>query len=104
MLLNLTYSIKLIQEEIKGTERENQGVGWDMSIPLKIFLTLNGKDVSIVSHCEFSLKKSHFPSFTYTKAFASTKLISTLSAILFEVSLNADVSENRLPLERYYQK
>ena len=28
--------------ENKGTERENQGVGWDMSLPLKIFLTLDG--------------------------------------------------------------
>ena len=26
--------------ENKGTERGNQGVGWDMSIPLKLILTL----------------------------------------------------------------
>ena len=28
--------------ENKWTERHNQGVGWDMSIPLKLFLTLDG--------------------------------------------------------------
>ena len=27
--------------ENKGTERDNQCVGWDMSIPLKLFLTLD---------------------------------------------------------------
>ena len=26
----------------EGTERDNQGVGWDMSIPLKLFLALGG--------------------------------------------------------------
>ena len=28
--------------ENKGTERDNEGVGWDMSILLKLFLTLDG--------------------------------------------------------------
>ena len=28
--------------ENKGTEGNNQGVGWDMSIPLKLFLTFDG--------------------------------------------------------------
>ena len=28
--------------ENKGTERDIQGVGWDMSIPLKLFLVLGG--------------------------------------------------------------
>ena len=52
----------MIPRENNGTERENQGVGWDMSIPLKILLTLDGN--SIMSHCEFSLKKYHLPTFT----------------------------------------
>ena len=28
--------------ENEGTERDIQGVGWDMSIPLKLFLVLGG--------------------------------------------------------------
>ena len=28
--------------ENEGTERDIQGVGWDMSIPLKLFLALGG--------------------------------------------------------------
>ena len=28
--------------ENEGTERDIQGVGWDMSIPLKLFLVLSG--------------------------------------------------------------
>ena len=28
--------------ENKGTERDIEGVGWDMSIPLKLFLVLDG--------------------------------------------------------------
>ena len=79
----------IASRENKGTERDNQGVGWDLSIPLKLFLTLDGNgrvfprrphSVERISHCEFSLKKYHFPSFT--KSFSSTKLISALSAIL----------------------
>ena len=78
-----------ISRENKGTERGNQGVGWDMSIPLKLFLTKTEADVcfrrrprsiELISQCEFSFKKYHFPSFT--KSYPSTKLISTLSAIL----------------------
>ena len=41
-------SLTLLREN-KGTERDNQGVGWDMSIPLKLILTLDGKDVIYVS-------------------------------------------------------
>ena len=29
-------------KENKGTERDNQGVGWDMSIAVKLILTLDG--------------------------------------------------------------
>ena len=29
--------------ENEGTERDIEGVGWDMSIPLKLFLGLDGK-------------------------------------------------------------
>ena len=32
--------IELWARENKGTERDNQDVGWDMSISLKLFLTL----------------------------------------------------------------
>ena len=31
-----------VHQENKGTERDNQGVGWDMSIPLKLCVTLDG--------------------------------------------------------------
>ena len=31
-----------ISRENEGTERDIQGVGWDMSIPLKLFLVLGG--------------------------------------------------------------
>ena len=29
----------------RGTERDIKGVGWDMSIPLKLFLVLGGNEV-----------------------------------------------------------
>ena len=32
----------LATRENEGTERDIQGVGWDMSIPLKLFLVLGG--------------------------------------------------------------
>ena len=81
-------SLTLLREN-KGTERDNQGVGWDMSIPLKLILTLDGKDVcfprhphsvELISNCKLSLNKYHLPYFT--KSFSSTKLIyTTLSSI-----------------------
>ena len=42
--------------ENKGTERDNQGVGWNMSISIKLFLTLdgNGDLLEFISHCELS--------------------------------------------------
>ena len=30
--------------ENEGTERDIEGVGWDMSIPLKLFLALDGNE------------------------------------------------------------
>ena len=33
---------EFIARENEGTERGIQGVGWDMSIPLKLFLVLGG--------------------------------------------------------------
>ena len=40
-----------VARENEGTERDNQGVGWDMSIPLKLFLTLdeNGRQFPYTS-------------------------------------------------------
>ena len=35
-------SHKMASRENEGTERDIQGVGWDMSIPLKLFLVLGG--------------------------------------------------------------
>ena len=32
----------VLPRENEGTERDIQGVGWDMSIPLKLFLVLGG--------------------------------------------------------------
>ena len=32
----------IITRENNGTERDIEGVGWDMSIPLKLFLALGG--------------------------------------------------------------
>ena len=46
----------------KGTERDIKGVGWDMSIPLKLFLVLDGngnmfpETSARSSNCEFSIK------------------------------------------------
>ena len=39
-----------------GTERDMQGVGWDMSIPLKLFLVLggNGSQFPQTSACYLS--------------------------------------------------
>ena len=34
--------INYLSRENEGTERDIQGVGWDMSIPLKLFLVLGG--------------------------------------------------------------
>ena len=31
-----------LPRENEGTERDIEGVGWDMSIPLKLFLVLGG--------------------------------------------------------------
>ena len=31
-----------VPRENEGTERDIEGVGWDMSIPLKLFLGLDG--------------------------------------------------------------
>ena len=43
---NLVLSTGLIiytySRENKGTDRDIKGVGWDMSIPLKLFLVLDG--------------------------------------------------------------
>ena len=47
--------------ENKGTERDIKGVGWDMSIPLKLFLVLEGngnmfpETSARSSNCEFSM-------------------------------------------------
>ena len=41
---NFTLHIyrRQLPRENEGTERDSQGVGWDMSIPRKLFLTLDG--------------------------------------------------------------
>ena len=47
--------------ENKGTERDIKGVGWDMSIPVKLFLVLDGngnmfpETSAQSSNCEFSM-------------------------------------------------
>ena len=41
-LLLLYIFITYDPRENEGTERDIQGVGWDMSIPLKLFLVLGG--------------------------------------------------------------
>ena len=33
---------QILARENEGTERDIEGVGWDMSIPLKLFLGLDG--------------------------------------------------------------
>ena len=40
--LDRLKSSSCISRENEGTERVIQGVGWDMSIPLKLFLVLDG--------------------------------------------------------------
>ena len=51
----------MITRENKGTERDIKGVGWDMSIPLKLFLVLDGngnmfpETSAQSSNCEFSM-------------------------------------------------
>ena len=37
-----TQDSPVTPRENEGTERDIQGVGWDMSIPLKLFLVLSG--------------------------------------------------------------
>ena len=36
----------IIPRENDGTERDIEGVGWDMSIPLKLFLVLDGNEIT----------------------------------------------------------
>ena len=55
--------------ENKGTERDNQGFDWDMSIPLKLFLTLEAVCFPRRPHGEFSIKKYLFLSFTKSVIF-----------------------------------
>ena len=70
------------QEKIRGKRGTIRALAGICRFNLQLFLTLdeNGSLFELISHCEFSLKKYHFTSFT--KSFSSTKLISTLSAIL----------------------
>ena len=39
---NDAYDPWNLPRENEGTERDIQGVGWDMSIPLKLFVALGG--------------------------------------------------------------
>ena len=85
-----TYADSLISRENKGTDRDNKGVGRDMSISLNLLYTETRRphSVELISHGELSLKKYHIPSFT--KSLSSTKLISTLSAILLRSLRTSD--------------
>ena len=60
-----TYADSLISRENKGTDRDNKGVGRDMSIPLNRLYTETRRphSVELISHGELSLKKYHIPSF-----------------------------------------
>ena len=40
MIMIIIMIMIMITRENKGTERDIKGVGWDMSIPLKLFLVL----------------------------------------------------------------
>ena len=42
LVVNIYISFKFSARENKGTLRDNQGVDWDLSIPLKLYLTLDG--------------------------------------------------------------